>query len=133
MSESSFSIKSSASDRELVFVLPRPDYFNVELRGVSLSATRKVYAYTDAKGLSSLFSKLAATGRPWTGAERWQSLEGEFSISAQCSALGHVSFAVVIRDQFGGPEEWSVSACITTDLGQLSRLATDAQSFFSAV
>jgi hypothetical protein len=133
MSESFLSIKSNASDRELVLLSPRPNYFVVELRGVTLSAVRKVCAYTDAKGLSSLFSRLAAIGRPWVGVESWQSLEGGFSISAQCSALGHVSFSVVIRDQFGGPEEWSVSACITTDLGQLSRLATDAQSFFSAV
>jgi hypothetical protein len=127
------SIKSRSSDRELFFLNPRQDYFTVELRGSSVRATRDVYAYTDASGLAKLFSKLAASKRPWVGAERWEALEGEFSISAQCSTLGQVSFSVLIRDHLGGPEEWSVSAVLETELGGLPGIAADAQLFFSHV
>ena len=114
----SFSIKSNASDRELVFLSPRPDYFIVELRGAALEVTREVYAYTDAQGLSDLFAKLAACERPWVGTHRWESLEGEFSLLAACSALGQVSLSIRIRDMLGGPEEWEVSAQLATELGR---------------
>jgi Family of unknown function (DUF6228) len=133
MSASSFSIKSSASDRELAFVEPRLDYFIVDLRGSGVRATRKVYAYTDAQGLSAFFSRLAAYERPWTTPEKWQSLEGEFAIEAACSKLGHVTFSVQIRGMFGGPEEWEVRLDLATELGQLRSIAADAAPFFAVV
>ena len=129
----SFSIKSNASDRELVFLSPRADHFIVELRGIALSVEREVYAYTDAQGLSKFFSRLAAHDRGWTDTPRWESLEGEFSISAQCSALGHVSFFIRIRHMLGGPEEWEVSARLVTELGVLPDIAKNANSFFDVV
>ena len=129
----SFSLKSNASDRELVFSSPRPDYFVVELRGRALEVTREVYAYTDARGLSEFFAKLAIFERPWVGTQRWESLEGEFSISAACSALGQVSFSIRIRDMLGGPEEWEVSAQLATELGALQAVAVDAGLFFNVV
>jgi len=133
VSTSRFSIKSNTSDRELVFLDPQRDYFVAELRGASLQATRRVYAYTDAKGLSRLFLRLAAYERPWTTVERWESLEGEFAIGAACSVLGQVSFSVRIRDLLGGPEEWEVSARIVSELGQLPGIASRAESFFEIV
>jgi hypothetical protein len=129
----SFSLKSNASDRELVFSSPRPDYFVVELRGRALGVTREVYAYTDAHGLSAFFAKLAACERPWVGTQRWDSLEGEFSLSAACTALGQVSFTVRIRDMLGGPEEWEVSAKIASELGALPAVAANARQFFDVV
>ena len=133
MSTPFFSIRSTSSDRELVFSDPRQDYFQVELRGSSVRSTREVYAYTDAQGLARLFSKIAAHSRPWAGAESWRSLEGEFKLSAECSPLGHVSFLVEIGDNFGGPEEWRLSAVLVTELGQLPVIAENAKSFFDAV
>ena len=130
---SSFSIRSNASDRELVFHSPQADYFVVELRGTALNAIRNVYAYTDARGLSALFERLATYERPWVGTERWESLEGEFAVSAVCSALGQVRFAVRIRDMLGGPEEWEVSAHLESELGALPALAAHARSFFYVV
>jgi hypothetical protein len=133
MSAASFSVKSNASDRELVFLDPRRDYFIAELRGLGVTAHREVYAYTDAKGLSRFFSRLAAHERPWSEPEKWESLEGEFRLEAKCSALGHVTFLVCIRDLFGGPEEWEVSARIVTALGQLPAIASRAATFFNIV
>ncbi len=133
MSAASFSIKSTASDRELVFHTPQRDYFIAELRGSSLGATREVYAYTDAKGLAGFFSRLAVHKRPWSSVERWESLEGEFLLQAACSALGHVTFSVRIREMLGGPEEWQVSANLVTELGQLPGIASHAEFFFNVV
>jgi Family of unknown function (DUF6228) len=133
MSASSFSIKSSGSDRELVFVEPRRDYFVVDLRGSGVRATREVYAYTDAQGLSAFFSRIAAYERPWTTPERWESLEGEFALEAACSKLGHVTFSARIRDTFGGAEEWEVRVDVATELGQLQGLAARAALFCALV
>ena len=133
MSASSFSIRSNTSDRELVFLDPRRDSFVAELRGSAIVATLQVYAYTDAGGLPLLFSRLAAYERPWATPERWESLEGEFLLEATCSSRGHVTFSVRIREMFGGPEEWEVSARLVTELGQLPGIASRAKAFFASV
>lgn len=125
-----FSIQSNSSDRELAFLSPRDDYFTVELRGGALCATQLVYAYTYGPTLTSLFARLASHERPWFGEERWDSLEGEFSLSATCSSLGTVAFLVNICGQSGAPEEWRVSASLITELGQMPKIAAGAQSFF---
>jgi hypothetical protein len=129
----SFSIKSNASDRELVFLSPRSDHFIVQLRGTALQASREVYAYTDARGLSDFFGELAAYRRPWGETRSWESLEGEFALSAACSALGQVTFAIRIRDMLGGPEEWDVKASVVTELGALPTIAGHARLFFDVV
>jgi len=133
MNSATFSIKSNASDRELVFLDPREDYFVVELRGFGVRAIRDVYAYTDALGLSVLLNRLAEYSRPWSSAEGWESLEGEFSLAATCSSLGEVRFTVSIRDLFGSPEEWTVQASLVTEMGQLPSIAANAKSFFVGV
>ncbi len=133
MSAESFSIKSNASDREVVFLDPRPDYFVVSLRGFSVRAIREVYAYPDALGLLALFNRLAEYALPWNGAESWESLEGEFSLAATCSALGQVSITVSIRDVFGTAEEWRVEASLVTEMGQLPSIAANASTFFVGV
>ena len=133
MSAPSFSINSNSSGRQLVFLDPRSDYFVIELRGAGVEARRNVYAYTDARGLAKLFSRLAGHERPWVQAERWESLEGEFELGARCSALGDVTFSVRIRDMLGGPEEWEVRANLVTELGQLPGIASRAEVFFNVV
>jgi uncharacterized protein DUF6228 len=130
---SSFSIKSNASDRELVFLSPRSDHFIVQLRGTALQVSREVYAYTDARGLSDFFGELAACRRPWGETRIWESLEGEFALSAACSALGQVTFSIRIRDMLGGAEEWDVKARVVTELGALPTIAGHARLFFDVV
>jgi hypothetical protein len=130
VSTASFSIRSSSSDRELVFSNLDGDYFTVELLGSSVRSTRHVYAYTDAKGLARFFATLAAHSHPWAGAESWGSIEGEFKLSAECSTVGHVSFKIEICDMFGGPEQWQLSAVLATELELLPAIAANAKSFF---
>jgi len=128
-----FAIHSSVSDRELRFLARNGDEFQVELLGRELNVVLEVSAYTDSKGLLALFEKLAAHMRPWQGAESWSSLEGEFSLVATCSTSGHVHFRAELWGQPGAPEEWRVSAGITSELGQLQSIAAAARTFFSDV
>jgi hypothetical protein len=130
MSASFFSIKSNSSDRELAFSDPRRGYFTVELRGAGVGAMREVY---DASGLAEYFLRLANFERPGNGAETWESLEGEFSLTAVSSKLGEVGFSVRITDNLGGPEQWQVSVRLVSELGQLPGIAREAESFFNAV
>lgn len=124
-----FSIRSSESDTELVFLSHRGDYFDVELRSRQLSAAREVWAYTDAYGLADLFEFLAKQSRPWRGTEAWSSIEGEFSLSATCSSTGVVSFEVKLC-HFGTSEEWKLRKRISSEFGQLPRFAEMARAFF---
>lgn len=89
-----------------------------------------VWACKDADGLSQLFSRLGAYDRPWSGVESWESLEGEFRLSAVCSPLGKVTFSVQLSGLQGAPEEWSVSASLLTEMGQLQKLSAGAHRFF---
>ena len=92
-----------------------------------------VWAYTDGKGLAALLARLASYERPWSSGECWESIEGEFSLSATCSPLGEVGFSVCIRGLQGAPEEWQASATLTTELGQLPKIAAGAQRFFGGI
>ena len=98
-----------------------------------MQVSREVYAYTDARGLSDFFGELAACRRPWGETRSWESLEGEFALSAACSALGQVTFSIRIRDMLGGPEEWDVKARVVTELGALPTIAGHARLFFDVV
>jgi len=125
-----FSIHSSSSSRELVFQSRKGEYFQVVLKG-DVEAIADVWAYTDAQGLGRLFQELAAYERPWKGEKGWQSIEGEFSISATCSSLGEVRFLVKLRGLQGAPEEWNVQVGLATEFGQLGKIAKQAMAFFS--
>ena len=126
-----FSITSNSSSRELVFLDSQDDSFTIELRGSEVQAVRSVYVYSDGPSLASLFVKLSAYERPWAGAESWESLEQEFSLSASCSALGNVTLSIYMCGLLGGDEEWRLSFTLTTDLGQLPKIAANARQFFT--
>ena len=128
---SKFSIRSTSSDRELVFRAETEETFHVELLGTEVAASRLVWAYTDAGGLLALFKEIGSLQRPWAGAKSWESLEGEFCLSAICSALGTVLFKVQLSGLLGSPEEWHVTAGLTFELGQLSGLAQLASAVLS--
>ena len=124
-----FSISSTSSSRKLIFSGLNGEYFRVELTG-DVSATTNVWAYTDANNLNGLFQELGRLEKPWQGEKGWQSIEGEFSIAASCSALGEVMFKIQIAGSEGAPEEWRVSAGLATEFGQLPQIAKSAEVFF---
>ena len=125
-----FSIHSVNSDRELRFQYLKDEYLEVELKGNGLSAVTGVWIYTDANGLSTFFQKLANFREPWQGAQTWESLEEDFSISATCSNLGQVTFTIKLRHFLVGQEDWHLEAGLATELGQLEQFAKDAKAFF---
>ena len=130
MESPSFSIKSSSSEREIFFLDPTEDGFTVAYHSIDVQASCGVYEFLHNDGIATLLQRLASFERPWPGSEQWSSLEGEFSISATCSPLGIVTFIVDLSGLPGAPEEWRLVASLTSELGQLQRLARRASSFF---
>ena len=133
MEPPSFSIKSAITDKELRFFGANVYCFSVELRGTEIHAVREVNCPIGASEFARYFSGLAAHAGPWPGAEGCESLEGDFSLSARCSALGVVTFDVAIHGPFGIPEEWKLSSKLTSELGQLPGMASAARRFFDVV
>lgn len=125
-----FSIKSNSSNREIVFRSRKNDRFQITLKG-NVEVTTEVWAYNDEQGLNKFFQEIAAEGKPWKGKKEWASLEGEFLISATCSTLGEVQFWLKLCGLQGAPEEWKVEVGLTTELGQLEKIANKAKVFFA--
>ena len=132
MDSPSLSIHSTASRRELVFSQHKNDYLHVELKGLEVSASAAVWAYTDADGINDLFQELGGLEVPWQGERSWISIEGDFSLFATCTSLGSVTFRVEIRGSQGAPEEWRVNAGLVVEFGQLEQIARSSNAFFRA-
>ena len=126
-----FSIKSTHSDRELVFSEYDGDYFLAELKG-GINAVISVYSNTlHTHDLSHWFNELSTNSAPWENELSWESLEGEFKIFAKCTALSHIQFTVALSDMLGAPEEAHVQAGIETELGELTEISKAASKFFT--
>jgi len=126
----SFSIKSSQSDRELVFSQFDEDYFYVALKG-RITGAIKVYGYAPhTHDLLQWFKMLGGNKKPWSNEIAWESLEGELRLSATCSALGEVSIYVALIDQQGADEESRIQTALVTELGQLPNISKSAIRFF---
>ncbi len=129
-----FSIRSSSSDTELAFSGARKDYFTVEIKGNDVRVIRQVYAYSPhSPNLGTFFIRIAHHNRPWASVEFWESLEGEFNLSATCSSLGVVTFSVAMHSRHEVVDGWRIVATLTADLGQLPGIGTAAEQFFRVV
>jgi len=125
-----FSIHSVSSSRELIFHSRNGDEFEVELKGGTPIAHLQVSAYTNQFGLDDLMQDLADMKKPWPGSKSWESLEGEFSISAICTTLGQVIFKVVFRNMLGTAEEWRLEFGLEVELGMLKDIGSKSRMFF---
>ena len=128
---SEFRIKSSDSDLELILSDIQGDYFKARIASKHLNTIREVWAYTDAYGFADMMKILSSYEKPWTDIKRWESIEGEFKISAACNRLGKVTFEIELSN-YGGAEEWAVKTQLNSELGQLPRIAKSARAFFGA-
>ncbi|PCJ51358.1 MAG: hypothetical protein COA79_26505 [Planctomycetota bacterium] len=126
---SEFIIESCKSDLRLVLSNYKGDYFDVEITSASVSAKRKVYAYTDAHTFADFMEHLASKIKPWTTIETWKSLECELEIIVICDVLGHVTFTVELS-KTNGSEDWILKQDIESEFGQLPTLAKSAREFF---
>ena len=128
-----FTIKSTATDKELRLSGPGEYEFTVELQGTEIYAIQRIYCPLGSSEFTQFFARLASYERPWSATEHCASLEGDFSLSARCSAVGIVTFSISILRQFGGPEEWKLTCDLDTELGQLPRIASQARNFFGPI
>lgn len=124
-----FEIKSVDSDLKFTFTDIVKDSFKIIISSNSLNTVREVYSFTDSDGIAKLLEELASKSTPWPGREEWESLEGEFKISATCNHFGHVKFCIEIH-QIGSDEDWSVNAELKTEFGQLPKIAKSARKCF---
>ena len=125
-----FQIKSTRSEVLLEFTDLSGDYFKVALRSDSHFAMREVYAYTDAKGVASLFQEAAAQWRGWSGIKRWASIEGEFELELKADKTGHITVTTRINHDCGNPDPWRLESHLTVEAGQLETIAKRAVEFF---
>lgn len=120
-------LKSSNSEAEIHFSDVEKDNFRVAVVARDHSASRSVYAYTDALGVARLFADAARDWRGWDGSKVWQSLEGELRLEMSADGRGHVFLRVQIRSNPGGSDPWQLDAEIGLDAGQLGEIAARAR------
>jgi hypothetical protein len=125
-----FEIKSTESDASLEFSNMSGDYFIVSLKSSTHSATREVYAYTNAYGIARLFQVAAEQWRGWEGVKRWASIEGELEIELESDNKGHISLTVKINNYFGNADPWKIEAVISIEAGQLDLISQKANKYF---
>jgi len=127
----SFCIRSTQSKRTLTFCAIDAEHFRAALSG-DINARANVYGYSPhAPELSRWFDELGNHLVPWTNQLSWASLEGEFGISATCTATGHIHFIVELSGLPSSVEEAHIRACIETEFGQLPAIVRGARRFFS--
>jgi hypothetical protein len=127
-----FTIKSTKSDLKLVLSDIEGDYFTARLESSYLNAILRVYSYhysSNAEGFAGFMERLGEENIPWEESKNWESLEGEFKVSAVCSPLGVVTFEVNFR-YFDGAENWEAKTSLMSELGLLPGLAKSAKTFF---
>ena len=127
-----FSLHSASSSRELIFSEKRGEHFQVELKGLEVSAQTDVWVPADMVSLYKFLQELAGYDKPWQGDKSWGSPDEEFSILARCSVSGTVMFQVQFRGDLGGSDEWLVRVGLVAGFGQLKQFAQAADVFFKA-
>jgi hypothetical protein len=125
------SILSTASSRALHIGVCNGGYFPVALVGYPVEATTEVWNEPDSHGLATFLESLGAQQSPWVGDLNWSSLDGEITLSVRCTALGSVTFKVVLSGMLGAPEAWTVSAGLEAGFGDLERIALSAKGLSS--
>jgi Family of unknown function (DUF6228) len=120
-------IRSTASNRVFQIGKLNGHSFPIALSGYPISVHTQLWTEMDAPELAAFFMTLGKQQTPWKSALTWSSLEGDLSLSVTCTALGCVTFQVELSGLLGAPEEWRIQAGIETGLGDLDRLAREAE------
>ena len=123
-------IKSGNTSSTLTFSERDGDYFAVTYESPAAKIHKRVWGYNDCKYLVNLFKFIAKEWRGWEGTETWESIEGEFGISARCDNLGHIMLEIIIKE-CDGPEVWSSITSLGIDSGQTETIVTKVSQFFA--
>ncbi|MCL2297882.1 MAG: DUF6228 family protein [Proteobacteria bacterium] len=130
MCSSSITICSSLSSRKAVISYEGNEHLKVQIEGFDINITKEIWLYTDADALNQFFQKLGSKDSKWDGCIEWKSVEGDFSISVTCSALGKIAFRVAIEGLQGNSEAWNAQINIEADFGILKEVARQSKSCF---
>lgn len=99
------------------------DYLTVTAELEGLRATKSVYDFDGWSGLLSFFEGLARNWRGWDGEKNFDSLEGDFRLSAKHD--GHVRLSFELED-FGRSVTWAVRGEVILDPGEELTAALEA-------
>jgi Family of unknown function (DUF6228) len=91
------------------------DYLTVTAELDGLRASKSVYDFGGWSGLLSFFEGLALNWRGWDGDKKFDSLEGDFRLSAKHD--GHVRLSFELED-FDRPAPWAAKGEVTLDPGE---------------
>jgi hypothetical protein len=78
--------------------------------------------------LARFFRDLASNCKGWAGKKEWASLEHELSLAATIDLTGHISLSVRLRT-CASPFDWSLSAVLLIEAGQLEQIASSIEQF----
>lgn len=79
-----------------------------------------------------LFAEMSVEWGGWQGIKSWKALEGEYSLSATCDSLGHISLVAELS-QNNYPPCWTGSLFLDIDAGSLESLSKNAKAFFNGL
>ena len=79
-----------------------------------------------------MFNKLASYQKPWKDTISWESIEGEFKLSASCTSLGAIIFTITLKDLLGTSEALAIQVGLETEFGQLQQIAKRSDNFFNS-
>ena len=109
--------------------------FTVSLIGPEIQIARSVYAHkemgiNDVAALLKLFNKMKNNWKGWKGALSWESLEGEFGITATSNSLGHVTLHLMFQEA-GSESPWRAEIDLTLEPMQVEKAHRDLEKLFS--
>ena len=128
--EPSVFIKSSHDGTTLEFSDFSGDYYIAILRGADFHGSGRVYAH-EPSHLAAFFRDLANNWRGWNSKKEWGSSEGELFITATSDSTGHTSLGVRLRSG-SYPFDWTISAGLVIEAGQLEAIAKKIEEFLRA-
>ncbi len=106
------------------------DSYQIHLRAQGMNATAFVENPGYGHPPTQLFSETATSWTGWNGQKAWDAMEGELRIEATSDSLGHITFKFMIPG-FSGRTDWSATASVVCEAGQLQGIANEAKLFFS--
>jgi hypothetical protein len=124
--EPAVTLKSAHGATTLEFFEREGDCFFVRVKGLAFEGTTRVYIH-EPEYLKAFFADLTANWKGWAGNKEWASLEGELALSATMDKTGHVSLMVHLQSSIG--DEWTLSAKLDLEAGQLERIAQSVAAF----
>ncbi len=133
MDSSPISVFSSLSGRKITMLYDGHETLKVRIESFDINVVKEVWLYTDFESLNNFFQELGNKKSKWEGCFEWKSIEGDFSISVICDALGKIGFKIALKGLQGDSEEWSVQVNIESDFSILEKIAKQSRKSLTVI